>query len=73
MEDLGEVIKEVFDKEGYGSKIVKRFKVMLSLNKANVKRLRAMLLETGEHYQRLLDLTVDVWGSAGPDCRTVPA
>jgi len=48
-----------------------RFKVKVSLDKANVKRLKAILYEQ-ESWNRVLDLTVDVWGSAGPDCRTMP-
>ena len=69
---LGEIIKEVFDKDSFHSKIIKRFKVRLSLNKANIKRLKAILYEQ-ESWNHVLDLTVDVWGGAGPDCRTMPA
>lgn len=48
-----------------------RYKVKISLDKANLKRLKAILYEE-KSWNRVLDLTVDVWGSAGPDCSTQP-
>ena len=48
-----------------------RFKVRVNLDKANIKRLKAILYEE-KSWNHILDLTVDVWGSAGPDCRTKP-
>lgn len=49
----------------------RRYKVHINLDRANIKRLKAMLYEE-KSFNRVLDLTVDVWGSAGPDCRTQP-
>lgn len=76
-EHLGDWITEKFVKPdpnyAYTRKLgFQRFKVRLSLDKANLKRLKAILYEE-KAWNRLLDLTVDVWGSAGPDCCIMPA
>ena len=48
-----------------------KFKVSLHLDRANIKRLKAILYEE-KAWNRVLDLTVDVWGSEGPDCCIQP-
>ena len=77
MENLGEWITKSTEEGHYTAgglleRGYRRFKIRVSLDKANIKRLTAILSEK-ESWNRVLDLTVDVWGSAGPDCRTARA
>lgn len=37
-----------------------------------VEPMERLRLTMGDDDSRILDLTTDVWGGAGPDCRTVP-
>jgi len=65
VEWLGEVIKEVFDKDNFYSTTVKRFKVKVTLDKANIKRLKAILYEE-KAWNRVINLDVDVWVVLAP-------
>ena len=47
--------------------MVRIVKVLIDLNK-----LRQALQSTDDIGEFVLDLTCDVWGGAGPDCRTRP-
>ena len=51
----------------------RQFKVSIKLDKKNWQLIRAMLLgESPKAWSKMLDLTVDVWGGAGPDYCTQP-
>ena len=77
-EKLGEWVHKKYHKPdpdyAYSISIgYRRFKVRVSLDKANADTLKALLMgDSPKLWDRLLDLTVDVWGGAGPDCRIQP-
>ena len=78
-EKLGKWVHESYYKpdEDYAYTIdlgYRQFKVRVQLDKKNWEYVRAMLLgESPRVWSRMIDLTVDVWGGAGPDFRTQPA
>lgn len=80
MKSLGEWIHkryEDYTTGGYTEIGLQRFKIDLKLTKKNIRILREVLSpadpsKTDSREERILNLTVDVWGSAGPDCCTAP-
>lgn len=50
-----------------------QYKIRFKLDKKNWEYIRAMLMaENPKVWSRMIDMTVDVWGSAGPDCCIQP-
>ena len=79
MESLGEWITQKWvDLGNYsdGAKTAigyREFKIRFKMTKKNQEYVRAMMMgDSPKFYSRWIDLTVDVWGGSGPDCRIVP-